>query len=224
MLSTDGLCGGDHIRADYKTEADSCRLKTVGTCKSLIWRCEFRIYVQFSSMLEPRQNPNTLQPKVNVISSCHQLLIRSILRCRSITSQGKQSVSAAISPFPRSPSISSRKQKRLVVKAKHEPPNVTANTSRTATTPSRVIEMDVSPSTWRALGLSVAVTYLSLGTFGLVSPNLAATFTQCPQAPDPTLHRPAPPRNHQSVPPRRSRLTLPPSTPPWAFSGREMSV
>lgn len=34
--------------------------------------------------------------------------------------------------------------------------------------------MELSPSTWRVLGLSVAATYISLGTFAITAPVLAA--------------------------------------------------
>jgi len=46
--------------------------------------------------------------------------------------------------------------------------------------------MDFTPSTWRTLGLSVAATYIGLGTFALINPqNAAKTFGIYPPAPVP---------------------------------------
>ena len=53
--------------------------------------------------------------------------------------------------------------------------------------------MSLSPSTWRVLGLSVATSYIGLGTFALTAPTLAAkafglypSFTVSPAASEPT--------------------------------------
>ncbi|KIW95138.1 uncharacterized protein Z519_03722 [Cladophialophora bantiana CBS 173.52] len=68
--------------------------------------------------------------------------------------------------------------------------------------------MDISPSTWRILGLSVATTYIGLGTFALTCPVLAAKgFGLYPHS-SPSTSSPAAPPGSNANPTKSS--TSPP--------------
>ncbi|OAP60822.1 hypothetical protein AYL99_05824 [Fonsecaea erecta] len=67
--------------------------------------------------------------------------------------------------------------------------------------------MDLSPSTWRVLGLSVAATYIGLGTFAITCPVLAGQgFGLYPRAPAPGTN--ANPTKSSTTPPAHANADV----------------